>query len=167
MVCVSGGRDSHGVLEILIGLHLTAPIMFELVTVNLDRNQPGFSETVLPEYLSTLGIQFFIYEKDTYSLLIKKLPESHTYYNLCSRLSRGNLYGFAQKIGLTKIDLGHHREDIVESQILKPSPNFGNTQSFTVIFAVFKMAWSERFSRICCSPGRGFTQVGQKIFSKA
>jgi tRNA 2-thiocytidine biosynthesis protein TtcA len=118
MVCLSGGKDSYGMLDILVSLRHNAPIDFELVAVNLDQKQPGFPEQVLPDYLSALGIRYYILEKDTYSIVREVVPEGKTTCGLCSRLRRGSLYGFATDIGATKIALGHHRDDIVETLFL-------------------------------------------------
>ncbi|WP_019602925.1 tRNA 2-thiocytidine(32) synthetase TtcA [Teredinibacter turnerae] len=118
MVCLSGGKDSYGMLDILLSLQRTAPVKFELVAVNLDQKQPGFPEHVLPAYLDTLDIEYHIVERDTYSIVKSVVPEGKTTCGLCSRLRRGTLYGFAEKIGATKIALGHHRDDIVETLFL-------------------------------------------------
>ena len=118
MVCLSGGKDSYAMLDILMNLQKNAPFQFELVAVNLDQKQPGFPEQVLPNYLDTLDIEYHILEKDTYSVVTSKIPEGKTYCSLCSRLRRGALYGFAEQIGATKVALGHHRDDIVETLFL-------------------------------------------------
>ena len=118
MVCLSGGKDSYGMLDILMHLRDSAPIKFELVAVNLDQKQPGFPEHVLPEYLDGLGVPYYILERDTYSVVKSVIPEGKTTCGLCSRLRRGTLYGFAQEIGASKIALGHHRDDIVETLFL-------------------------------------------------
>lgn len=118
MVCLSGGKDSYGMLDILIQLQQSAPIDFSLVAVNLDQKQPGFPEHILPQYLDSLGIEYYIVERDTYSVVKSKIPEGKTTCGLCSRLRRGTLYAFAEDIGATKIALGHHKDDMVETLFL-------------------------------------------------
>ncbi|CAH6781195.1 tRNA cytosine(32) 2-sulfurtransferase TtcA [Vibrio chagasii] len=118
MACISGGKDSFAMLDILLRLREAAPIKFDVVAVNLDQKQPGFPEHILPEYFETLNIPYYIVDKDTYSVVKEKIPEGKTTCGLCSRLRRGTLYSFAEKIGATKIALGHHMDDIVETMFL-------------------------------------------------
>lgn len=118
MVCLSGGKDSYTMLDILLNLQMSAPIKFDIVAVNLDQKQPDFPEDVLPKYLTERGIPHYILEKDTYSIVKELTPEGKTYCAVCSRLRRGSLYGFAQEIGATKVALGHHRDDIMATLFL-------------------------------------------------
>lgn len=118
MVCLSGGKDSYTMLDILLNLQKHAPITFDIIAVNLDQKQPGFPEHVLPEYLASIGVPFHIIEKDTYSIVKEIVPEGKTTCGICSRLRRGSLYGYARQNGITKIALGHHRDDIIETAFL-------------------------------------------------
>lgn len=118
MVCLSGGKDSYTLLDILLNLQQNAPIHFSLVAVHLDQQQPGYDPDILPNYLASLGIEYHIVRKDTYSVVKRVIPEGKTMCSLCSRLRRGNLYTIAEQIGATKIALGHHRDDIIETFFL-------------------------------------------------
>ncbi|MCP4186178.1 MAG: tRNA 2-thiocytidine(32) synthetase TtcA [Gammaproteobacteria bacterium] len=118
MVCLSGGADSYTLLDMLLGLRQAAPIRFEIVAVNLDQKQPGFPQQVLPEYLENLGVEYMIVEEDTFSVVQDIIPQGKTTCSLCSRLRRGILYNTAQQLGASKIALGHHADDIVETLFL-------------------------------------------------
>ena len=118
MVCMSGGKDSYAMLDILLKLKARAPIHFDIVAVNLDQKQPGFPEHVLPEYLGKLGIPFHIENQDTYSIVKRVIPEGKTTCGLCSRLRRGILYRVADELGATKVALGHHRDDMLQTFFL-------------------------------------------------
>jgi tRNA 2-thiocytidine biosynthesis protein TtcA len=118
MVCLSGGKDSYTLLDVLLSLQRNAPVRFDLIAVNLDQKQPGFPAHVLPEYLTRLEVPFHVIEQDTYAVVKRVIPEGKTLCGLCSRLRRGALYRFAAEHGITKIALGHHRDDIIETMFL-------------------------------------------------
>ena len=118
MVCVSGGKDSFTMLDLLLNLQKHAPIPFDLLAVNLDQKQPGFPEDVLPNYFESIGVPYHVLEEDTYSLVTEMVPEGKTYCGWCSRFRRGILYKYARQNGYNKIALGHHRDDLVETLFL-------------------------------------------------
>lgn len=118
MVCLSGGKDSYTMLDMLVSLERSAPIDFSITAVNLDQKQPNYPEHILPEYLQSIGVDYHIIERDTYSVVKRVIPEGKTTCGLCSRLRRGTLYGFAEEHGYNKIALGHHRDDIIETLFL-------------------------------------------------
>jgi tRNA 2-thiocytidine biosynthesis protein TtcA len=118
MVCLSGGKDSYGLLDILLSIRKRSPVRFDLIAVNLDQRHPGYPAHVLPDYLSSLGIPFHIESRDTYSVVKRLIPEGDTMCSLCSRLRRGHLYRLAEELGATRIALGHHRDDILETLLL-------------------------------------------------
>lgn len=118
MVCLSGGKDSYTMLDILISLQRSAPVNFDLIAVNLDQKQPGFPEDILPNYLKQLGVPYHILERDTYSIVQEMVPEGKTTCGICSRLRRSTIYAYADQIGASKIAMGHHRDDITETLFL-------------------------------------------------
>lgn len=118
MVCLSGGKDSYTMLDMLLGLQKKAPVKFSLRVVNLDQKQPNFPEHILPQYLKSLGVEYDVIERDTYSVVKRVIPEGKTTCGLCSRLRRGTLYGYAEEHGFNRIALGHHRDDIIETLFL-------------------------------------------------
>ena len=118
MVCLSGGKDSYTMLDILLNLQKSAPVKFDIVAVNLDQKQPGFPEHILPAYLSSIGVDYHVIERDTYSVVKAVVPEGKTTCGLCSRMRRGTLYRWAEENGITKIALGHHRDDILQTLFL-------------------------------------------------
>ncbi len=118
MVCISGGKDSYTMLDMLMHVQATEIYDFEIIAVNMDQKQPGFPEEILPNYFEKIGVNYKIVEKDTYSIVVDKTPEGKTMCSLCSRLRRGTLYSAAEELGCNKLALGHHREDIIETLFL-------------------------------------------------
>jgi tRNA 2-thiocytidine biosynthesis protein TtcA len=149
MVCLSGGKDSYALLDVLLSLQRSAPVKFDLVAVNLDQKQPGFPAHVLPGYLGTLGVPFEILEQDTYSVVKRVVPEGRTMCGLCSRLRRGRLYRYAAENGITKIAPGHHRDDRVETPCLNMS--FGGIAFMRPPKNRFRNSVSTMSSRWCPS----------------
>jgi len=160
MVCLSGGKDSFTMLDILMSLQKSAPVHFELIAVNLDQKQPDFPEEILPNYLKSINVPFHILERDTYSIVQDTVPEGKTTCGICSRLRRSTIYAFADKIGATKIALGHHRDDIIETLFLNmfyggklkamPPKLLSDSQSNVIIrpLAYCKETDIERFAEI-------------------
>ena len=151
MICLSGGKDSYTMLDIMMQIQKASVFNFEIIAVNLDQKQPGFPEETLPNYLKSVGVNFEIVERDTYSIVKEKTPEGKTTCSLCSRLRRGTLYEAAERLGCNKIALGHHRDDIIETFFLNLFFQFLDRNFDLFTFQLFRLR-----------RGRTFFSVGNK-----